>query len=162
MVKESLILGETDYHVLFWKLDTLEPSEDNINFLTRLKISPWSRWTLSYKLHLNDIFVCIDDDDDPERKMMVINLVDHNDDTKHKMIQFDTDDFDLGINDITIEEGESNRIALFKKTEMVFKLFNLESGLCMMNMDLMYILSDFVRGNDLTSTSQTCRIKIFS
>ena len=117
---------------------------------------------VNFKLHLNDIFVCIDNDDLRERKLMSINFVDHSDDTKHKMIQFDTDDFDLGINDITIEEGESNRIALFKKTEMVFKLFNLESGMCMMNMDLMYILSDFVRGNDLTSTSQTCRIKIFS
>ena len=117
---------------------------------------------VNFKLHLNDIFVCIDNDDLRERKLMSINFVDHGDDTKHKMIQFDTDDFDLGINDITIEEGESNRIALFKKTEMVFKLFNLESGMCMMNMDLMYILSDFVRGNDLTSTSQTCRIKIFS
>jgi len=135
---------ETDILVLLWKLDTLEPSEDNINFLTRLKISPWSRWTLSYKLHLNDIFVCIDDDDDPERKMMVINLVDHNDDTKHKMIQFETGE--LGNNDISIEEGESNRIALFKKTEMVFQLFNLESGTYMINLDLMYILPDFVRG----------------
>ena len=145
---------ETDILVLLWKLDTLEPSEDNINFLTRLKISPWSRWTLSYKLHLNDIFVCIDDDDDPERKMMVINLVDHNDDTKHKMIQFETGE--LGNNDISIEEGESNRIALFKKTEMVFQLFNLESGTCMINLDLMYILPDFVRGNDFFRKNIRC------
>ena len=116
---------------------------------------------VNFKLHLNDIFVCIDNN---AETLMIINFVDHSDDTKHKMIQFDTDDFDLGINDITIEEGESNRIALFKKTEMVFKLFNLESGLCMMNMDLMYILSDFVRGNDLTSTNLNliCRIKIIS
>ena len=115
---------------------------------------------VNFKLHLNDIFVCIDNDDLRERKLMSINFVDHSDDTKHKMIQFEVGE--QVNNDISIEEGESNRIALFKKTEMVFKLFNLESGMCMMNMDLMYILSDFVRGNDLTSTSQTCRIKIFS
>ena len=115
---------------------------------------------VNFKLHLNDIFVCIDNDDLRERKLMSINFVDHGDDTKHKMIQFDTDDFDLGINDITIEEGESNRIALFKKTEMVFKLFNLESGLCMMNMDLMYILSDFVRGNDFNTKSTNAQRKL--
>jgi len=135
---------ETDFHVLFWNLDTLEPSYDNINFWTRMKINLWNTWGSmgSISLHLNDIFFCVDNDDLLVRKLMIINFVDHSDDTKHKMIQFDTDDFD----DITIEEGESNRIALFKKTEMVFKLFNLESGMCMMNMDLMYILSDFVRG----------------
>merc|ERR1712243_259576 len=94
-------------------------------------------------LHLNDNFVCIDDYDDAEgRKLIVFNyLNDHIDDTKHKIIQIDTGE--LGKNDVTIEEGESDRIALFKKTEMVFKLFNLETGLCMKNIDLMYILPVF-------------------
>ena len=114
-------------HSQLWKIDTLDPSVGNIIHWTTVKHDEDEDKPDCY-MYMNSRFFCVSFTDlsSSEAKLHIFNFDDLSEHST-KVIGYKSEDYDdFNFYDILMEDGMSNKIAVFDKSRKILNVFQLD------------------------------------
>jgi len=131
--------GDRIFQTHFWKLDTLHPSADNIHHWTKIDYNPGDR--IYGELHMNSNFFCGKvEEDEREIKIRVFNFEDISKESVRN-IEHGLQRYVTSYLDWKLEQGMSNRFAMFNKVSEILQVFDfsVEHTSCIFQVDFSHL-----------------------